>query len=60
MRTPKQAPRQLRLKRETLRVLSADDLAAVAGGFIMKDSVIVRTSGRVALPETMNVQPERP
>lgn len=47
---PKDAPK-LRLRRETLRVLSSDDLTQVAGGFIMRDSVIVRTSRVVAPPE---------
>jgi hypothetical protein len=61
MRTEhRQTPRIVRLKRETLRVLNADDLTKVGGGtmsldpaivptgngFIMKDSVIVKTSTR--------------
>lgn len=54
------APRTLRLERETLRVLNADDLTRVGGGtfipgpavggpangFIMKDTIIIRTSTR--------------
>lgn len=49
----KKTTRKLALKSQTIVVLQAADLAQVVGGtlpaipgFIMKDSVIVRTSGR--------------
>lgn len=44
--------RMLRVRTETLRPLTDDTLRHVAGGFIMRDSVIVRTSGRAATGPT--------
>lgn len=46
-RTTKQEPKiRLALKKETLKDLSPRQIENVRGGFIMKDSIIVRTSGR--------------
>jgi hypothetical protein len=39
--------RKLHLRTQTLRPLSDDALRRAGGGFIMKDSVIVRTSTRI-------------
>jgi hypothetical protein len=46
-RTTKQDTKiRLALKKETLKDLSPRQNENVRGGFIMKDSIIVRTSGR--------------
>jgi len=55
------SPRKIRLKRETLRVLTVGEMTQIAGGFIMKDTIIIRTSGIVAPRETAPAQTlERP
>jgi hypothetical protein len=41
---------KLALRTQTVRQLTQDALAGVAGGFIMKDTIIIRTSGIVAGP----------
>ena len=38
---------KLSLRTQTVRLLSNDALGHVAGGFIMKDTIIIRTSGRI-------------
>lgn len=39
--------RKLHLRSETLKPLTDEALRRVGGGFIMKDSIIVRTSTRI-------------
>jgi hypothetical protein len=46
----KSTTHKLALRTQTLRQLSQDALAGVAGGFLMKDTIIIRTSGVVAGP----------
>lgn len=55
MKKTSNVKQKLSLRTQTVRVLTADALGQVAGGtlepvdpqgFIMKDSIIVRTSGR--------------
>lgn len=46
----KSAAPKLSLRAQTLRSLTPEALAGVAGGFIMKDTVIIRTGGLVAAP----------
>jgi hypothetical protein len=50
--TMNRSTRTLRVRTETLRPLTDDTLRHVAGGFIMRDSVIVRTSGRAVTGPT--------
>jgi hypothetical protein len=50
--TMNRSTRKLHVRTETLRPLTDDALRHVAGGFIMRDSVIVRTSGRVVTGPT--------
>jgi hypothetical protein len=38
---------KLSLRTQTVRQLSTDALGQVAGGFIMKDTIIIRTSSRI-------------
>jgi hypothetical protein len=38
---------KLSLGTQTVRVLSTEALGHVAGGFIMKDTIIIRTSGNI-------------
>jgi hypothetical protein len=44
----KSTTNKLTLRTQVLRQLTNDVLARVDGGFIMKDTIIIRTSGRVA------------
>ena len=46
----KSTPRKLALRPQTIRLLTDDALSHVAGGFIMKDTIIVRTSGLAPAP----------
>jgi hypothetical protein len=46
----KPTTQKLALRTQTLRQLTQDALAGVAGGFLMKDTIIIRTSGVVAGP----------
>jgi len=39
---------KLALRTQTIRQLSNEALDRVAGGFIMKDTIVIRTSGVVA------------
>lgn len=41
---------KLALRTQTIRLLSEQALDRVAGGFIMKDTIIIRTGGIVAAP----------
>ena len=41
---------KLALRTQTLRLLAPETLDRVAGGFIMKDTIIIRTSGIVPGP----------
>jgi hypothetical protein len=41
---------KLALRTQTLRVLAPEALDRVGGGFIMKDTIIIRTSGIVPGP----------
>ena len=41
---------KLALRTQVIRQLTNDVLARVEGGFIMKDTIIIRTSGVVAAP----------
>jgi hypothetical protein len=45
----KSTTHKLALRTQTLRTLGDADLASVAGGFIMKDTIIIRTGGIVAV-----------
>ena len=42
---------KLTLRTQVIRQLTNDVLDRVAGGFIMKDTIIIRTSGIVAAPD---------
>lgn len=44
-------PRKLELRPQTIRLLTDEALSRVAGGFIMKDTIIIRTGGVVPEPE---------
>jgi hypothetical protein len=46
----KSTPSKLALRPQTLRVLTDEGLGRVAGGFIMKDTVIVRTGAVAPAP----------
>ena len=46
----KSTTNKLALRTQTLRLLTSDALGRVAGGFIMKDTIIIRTGGNVAAP----------
>jgi hypothetical protein len=52
----RKAPRTVRLKRETLRVLSTGDLSKVGGGFIMQDTVIVPTGHGFIMKDTVIIR----
>ena len=41
---------KLTLRTQVIRQLTSDVLARVEGGFIMKDTIIIRTSTRVVAP----------
>jgi hypothetical protein len=41
---------KLTLRTQVIRQLTSDVLARVDGGFIMKDTIIIRTGTRVAAP----------
>jgi hypothetical protein len=41
---------KLSLRTQTVRQLSTEALGQVAGGFIMKDTIIIRTSGGIIAP----------
>ena len=46
----KPTPKKLALRPSTIRSLTEEALGRVAGGFIMKDTIIIRTSGVAAEP----------
>ena len=46
---------KLSLRTQTIRQLSTDALGQVAGGFIMKDTIIIRTSGGIIMKDTIVV-----
>jgi hypothetical protein len=46
----KSTPSKLALRPQTLRLLTEEALGCVAGGFIMKDTVIVRTGAVAPAP----------
>ena len=46
---------KLSLRTQTVRQLSTDALGQVAGGFIMKDTIIIRTSGNIIMQDTLVV-----
>lgn len=46
----KKSTPKLALRPQTLRVLTADDRGRVAGGFIMQDTIIIRTGGIIQGP----------
>jgi hypothetical protein len=48
---------KLALRTETLLPLDHENLRATRGGFLMRDTVIIRTSGRV---EGEPIEPARP
>lgn len=46
----KSTPRKLALRPQTVRLLTDEALGRVAGGFIMKDTIIIRTGAVAATP----------
>jgi hypothetical protein len=46
---------KLSLRTQTVRQLSTEALGQVGGGFIMKDTIIVKTSGRIITEDTVIV-----
>jgi hypothetical protein len=46
----KSTPRKLALRPQTIRLLTDEALGRVAGGFIMKDTIIIRTGGLAPAP----------
>lgn len=45
MKKTPNTPKKLALTIHTIRVLAPTDLARAVGGFIMRDTIIIRTSG---------------
>jgi hypothetical protein len=46
----KPTPKKLTMRAQTLRVLGPDTYGQVAAGFIMKDTIIIRTGGIAPAP----------
>lgn len=46
----KPTPKKLTMRAQTVRLLGPEDYGQVAGGFIMKDTIIIRTGGLAPAP----------